>query len=81
MTDTLTATTTLADDVRAAGANPVVADVETLDVQEVLAGICVEPIDGLGTGPWAQLWPHRHGTDAMFAAYLRRRSPSGSGST
>jgi 16S rRNA (cytosine967-C5)-methyltransferase len=19
-----------------------------------------------------QLWPHRHGTDAMFAAYLRR---------
>ena len=20
-----------------------------------------------------QLWPHRHGTDAMFAAYLRRR--------
>ena len=48
------------------------ADVETLDVQEVLAGICVEPIDGLGTGPWAQLWPHRHGTDAMFMAALRR---------
>jgi 16S rRNA (cytosine967-C5)-methyltransferase len=23
-------------------------------------------------GPYLQLWPHRHGTDAMFAAYLRR---------
>jgi 16S rRNA (cytosine967-C5)-methyltransferase len=26
----------------------------------------------LGDGPYAQLWPHRHGTDAMFAATLRR---------
>ena len=25
-------------------------------------------------GPYLQLWPHRHGTDAMFAAYLRRAS-------
>ncbi|MFT4164164.1 MAG: transcription antitermination factor NusB [Microlunatus sp.] len=25
------------------------------------------------TGDYLQLWPHRHGTDAMFAAYLRRR--------
>jgi 16S rRNA (cytosine967-C5)-methyltransferase len=23
-------------------------------------------------GPYLQLWPHRHGTDAMFAAYLRK---------
>ena len=23
-----------------------------------------------------QLWPHRHGTDAMFAAYLRRTAES-----
>ena len=23
-------------------------------------------------GPYAQLWPHRHGTDAMFAAALRK---------
>ncbi len=30
-----------------------------------------EPIDGLGAGPYVQLWPHRHGTDAMFAAALR----------
>jgi 16S rRNA (cytosine967-C5)-methyltransferase len=33
-----------------------------------------EPVtDGLGDGPYVQLWPHRHGTDAMFAAALRRR--------
>ena len=27
---------------------------------------------GLGSGPTVQLWPHRHGTDAMFLAVLRR---------
>lgn len=27
---------------------------------------------GLGQGPMVQLWPHRHGTDAMFLALLRR---------
>jgi 16S rRNA (cytosine967-C5)-methyltransferase len=35
-----------------------------------------EPVnEGHGQGPsmnWVQLWPHRHGTDAMFAAALRR---------
>jgi 16S rRNA (cytosine967-C5)-methyltransferase len=32
-----------------------------------------EPVnEGLGDGPYVQLWPHRHGTDAMFAAALRR---------
>jgi 16S rRNA (cytosine967-C5)-methyltransferase len=29
-------------------------------------------VPGLGDGPWVQLWPHRHGTDAMFCALLRR---------
>ena len=28
----------------------------------------------LGDGPTVQLWPHRHGTDAMFLALLRRTS-------
>jgi 16S rRNA (cytosine967-C5)-methyltransferase len=28
------------------------------------------PVDNLGDGPYVQLWPHRHGTDAMFAAAL-----------
>jgi 16S rRNA (cytosine967-C5)-methyltransferase len=30
-----------------------------------------EPVDDLGDGPYVQLWPHRHGTDAMFAACLQ----------
>lgn len=30
-----------------------------------------EPVEGLGDGPYVQLWPHRHGTDAMFAAALK----------
>ncbi|MDG4830373.1 transcription antitermination factor NusB [Solwaraspora sp. WMMD1047] len=30
---------------------------------------------GLGDGPTVQLWPHRHGTDAMFLALLRRTGP------
>jgi 16S rRNA (cytosine967-C5)-methyltransferase len=29
-----------------------------------------EPAGDLGEGPYVQLWPHRHGTDAMFAAAL-----------
>jgi len=33
-----------------------------------------EPADRLGAGPSVQLWPHRQGTDAMFAAVLRRVS-------
>ena len=30
-------------------------------------------VPDLGEGPSVQLWPHRHGTDAMFFALLRRR--------
>ena len=30
-----------------------------------------EPVADLGDGPYVQLWPHRHGTDAMFAAALK----------
>jgi 16S rRNA (cytosine967-C5)-methyltransferase len=31
----------------------------------------LDTMAGLGDGPNVQLWPHRHGTDAMFAAALR----------
>ena len=31
-----------------------------------------EPVADLGVGPYVQLWPHRHGTDAMFAAALQK---------
>jgi 16S rRNA (cytosine967-C5)-methyltransferase len=29
-------------------------------------------VPALGPGPHVQLWPHRHDTDAMFLALLRR---------
>lgn len=40
--------------------------VTALDTTALLA-----PATDIGDGPSAQLWPHRHGTDAMFAAALR----------
>jgi 16S rRNA (cytosine967-C5)-methyltransferase len=43
------------------------SDVEVLDAREFLP-----EVPSLGDGPYAQLWPHRHGTDAMFLALLRR---------
>ncbi|MFI6522529.1 RsmB/NOP family class I SAM-dependent RNA methyltransferase [Spirillospora sp. NPDC050679] len=46
-------------------------DVERLDSPAVLASVA-PGLDGLGDGPSAQFWPHRHGTDAMFLALLRR---------
>jgi len=43
-------------------------DVVALDARRHLpAGM-----PGLGAGPAVQLWPHRHGTDAMHVALLRR---------
>ncbi|TDC52356.1 rRNA cytosine-C5-methyltransferase [Actinomadura sp. KC345] len=46
-------------------------DVERLDAPPLLASLAHD-ITGLGNGPYAQFWPHRHGTDAMFLALLRR---------
>ena len=42
--------------------------VELVDARTLLP----EGMPGLGTGPTVQLWPHRHGTDAMFLAVLKR---------
>lgn len=50
----------VADAVRRTGARP-------LDARESFPGV-----PDLGGGPYVQLWPHRHGTDAMFCALLRR---------
>ena len=47
-------------------------DVELLDVHEILTGAGVRLDSRAGTDPWVQLWPHRHGTDAMFMAAMRR---------
>lgn len=43
-------------------------NVEYVDARSLLP----DGMPGLGTGPTVQLWPHRHGTDAMFLAVLRR---------
>ncbi len=43
--------------------------VEQVDARPLLSAAMPD----LGPGPTVQLWPHRHGTDAMFLALLRRR--------
>ncbi len=45
-------------------------DVELVDLRPVLSQVedCDGPLEGT-----LQLWPHRHGTDAMFMALLRRK--------
>ena len=42
--------------------------VTALDARALFA-----PVEEIGPGPYVQLWPHRHGTDAMFAAALQVR--------
>jgi 16S rRNA (cytosine967-C5)-methyltransferase len=42
------------------------AQLEQLDARELLP-----EVPDLGPGPTVQLWPHRHGTDAMFLAAFR----------
>ena len=42
-------------------------DVEVLPVAPLFP-----EVPGLARGDYGQLWPHRHGTDAMFMALLRR---------
>ncbi len=48
---------------------------EELDARAVVAAISNAEIDlaGAGASRRAQLWPHRHGTDAMSISLLRRR--------
>lgn len=44
-----------------------------LDTPAVLRRLAVGELDLAGERRSAQLWPHRHGTDAMFIALLQRR--------
>ena len=44
-----------------------------LPVEQLDARPFFPDVAELGPGPHVQLWPHRHGTDAMFCAVLRRR--------
>lgn len=45
------------------------AGLEPVDARPLLPGV-----PHLGDGPTVQLWPHRHGTDAMFLALLRKQA-------
>ncbi|GAA2664195.1 transcription antitermination factor NusB [Streptomyces aculeolatus] len=57
-------TRAVVDDVRKASGAPAA---ELVDARPLLPGV-----PDLGDGPDVQLWPHRHGTDAMYLALLRR---------
>jgi 16S rRNA (cytosine967-C5)-methyltransferase len=43
------------------------------DIEVIPAAQLLPEVAHAERGPYLQLWPHRHGTDAMFAAYLRKR--------
>lgn len=47
-------------------------DVEVIDARDVVREVAGPELADLGDGPYVQLWPHLHGTDAMFLALLRR---------
>jgi 16S rRNA (cytosine967-C5)-methyltransferase len=42
------------------------------DVEVIPAAQLLPEVPGAAEGPYLQFWPHRHGTDAMFAGYLRK---------
>ena len=48
-------------------------DVELVDATGLFVDREGGLIDGTGDAPFVQLWPHRHDTDGMFFALLRRR--------
>jgi 16S rRNA (cytosine967-C5)-methyltransferase len=53
-------------------------DVTILDAPAVLAEVPrLRRGDSAADSRFAQFWPHRHGTDAIFLALLSRRSPPG----
>lgn len=48
-------------------------DVELEDARPLFLDAAGAPLPELGDGPYVQLWPQVHGTDAMFLAVLRKR--------
>ena len=46
--------------------------VELLDTRAALQALSRHPLDLAGDPETVQLWPHRHGTDAMFIALVRK---------
>ena len=49
-------------------------DVDVVDARGLFLDTDGQPVEHLGEGPFVQLWPHVHGTDAMFFALLRKRA-------
>jgi 16S rRNA (cytosine967-C5)-methyltransferase len=49
------------------------SDVELVDAGPVVTDREGRPVEGTGDAPFVELWPHRHDTDGMFLALLRRR--------
>jgi 16S rRNA (cytosine967-C5)-methyltransferase len=47
-------------------------DVEIVDARDLFRDADGHPLEHLGEGPFVQLWPHVHGTDAMFFSLLRK---------
>ncbi len=47
-------------------------DVALEDIRALLTDRDGAQLPHTGPGPWAQLWPHRHDTDGMFVALLRK---------
>lgn len=52
-------------------------DLTELDAKAVVRSVAQTPIDLAGDGRRVQLWPHRHGTDAMFLTLLQRSPKEG----
>ncbi|MFZ9101132.1 MAG: RsmB/NOP family class I SAM-dependent RNA methyltransferase [Pontimonas sp.] len=47
-------------------------DVVAVDTAPLLEGLVSAPIPSVAVGTAVQLWPHRHGTDAMFIQVLQK---------
>ncbi|MFF5449325.1 RsmB/NOP family class I SAM-dependent RNA methyltransferase [Streptomyces sp. NPDC012888] len=63
----LAETRVVVDDVLTGRGGAAPAAAELIDARPLLPGV-----PALGDGPDVQLWPHVHGTDAMYLALLRR---------
>ncbi|WP_022880809.1 RsmB/NOP family class I SAM-dependent RNA methyltransferase [Gryllotalpicola ginsengisoli] len=48
-------------------------ELDELPTQEIVQSTAAAPLELAGDPAQAQLWPHRHGTDAMFIALLQKR--------
>ena len=58
------------------------ATLEVLDAAEVVGRVARPDAEvDLASAPYAQLWPHRHGTDAMFVALLTKAADGTSPAT